>query len=442
MVEGDQIRDWHMGVNDWTVFPYDAEFKVIPEAREHPIQRFLWPGRNCLVNSKMFGKKTKVQSGLRWYEFGRLTAHKLRIPRSIVFAAVASHNHFYLDTGGKIFKQSALVIKLRANASLEGDVVGAFQARRRLLAENPSIRLLEGRVYKRPWLGRQGVYGSATSTFKERLHVALSDWLLDRLEATAKAEPEMLSCARLADRMRADADFLRVAELHAGRPDFDLTRLVTDLVRAESVPFLPRHRYRESGLRKRREWEETWDKQRREDAIDAEVSALTTDPKDGHPLTPAEKQVVATERKAKEIGPIAVPQKYKSSDFTETSYWRLRGKLDVPKERFISYRAAERDTDPTPVILWAGFDHLQQATALANYYTAMKDESGWPLPRLLPLLAGLQELIPWLKQWHNEVHPDFQQRMGDFYGDFVADQARALGTTVEGLRELAFGEGQ
>ena len=89
------------------------------------------------------------------------------------------------------------------------------------------------------------------------------------------------------------------------------------------------------------------------------------------------------------------------------------------------------------VILWAGFDHLQQATALANYYTEMKDESGWPLPRLLPLLAGLQELVPWLKQWHNDLHPEYQQRMGDFYADFVADQARALGTTVEALKELA-----
>jgi hypothetical protein len=154
-------------------------------------------------------------------------------------------------------------------------------------------------------------------------------------------------------------------------------------------------------------------------------------------LTPAEKHVLAQERKAREIGPIPVPPKYTSADFAETSYWRLRGKLDVPKERFISYPAAERDTDPTPVILWAGFDHLQQAQAVANYYTEMRETVGWPLPRLLPLLAGLLELIPWLKQWHNEVHPEYQQRMGDFYADFTADQARALGTTVEGLKELA-----
>ena len=110
----------------------------------------------------------------------------------------------------------------------------------------------------------------------------------------------------------------------------------------------------------------------------------------------------------------------------------------MPKERFISYPAAERDTDPTPVILWAGFDHLQQAQALANYYTEMRETVGWPLPRLLPLLAGLLELISWLKQWHNEVHPEYQQRIGDFYADFVSDQVRALGATLDRLRAIVF----
>ena len=37
--------------------------------------------------------------------FGRLTSEKLRTPLSIVFAFVATHNHFVLDRGGKVFKQ-------------------------------------------------------------------------------------------------------------------------------------------------------------------------------------------------------------------------------------------------------------------------------------------------------------------------------------------------
>ncbi len=42
---------------------------------------------------------------------------------SIAFAEVATHNHFVLDRGGKVFKQSAPVIKLPAGAS-EDDHLG------------------------------------------------------------------------------------------------------------------------------------------------------------------------------------------------------------------------------------------------------------------------------------------------------------------------------
>jgi hypothetical protein len=41
----------------------------------------------------------------------------LEIPWSIAFAFVATHNHFVLDRGGKVFKQSAPVIKLPAEAT-------------------------------------------------------------------------------------------------------------------------------------------------------------------------------------------------------------------------------------------------------------------------------------------------------------------------------------
>ena len=68
-------------------------------------------------------RKTKVQSGLRWYEYGRLTHTKLRTPLSIAFAYVATHNHFVLDRGGKVFKQSAPIIKLPADAT-EDDHLG------------------------------------------------------------------------------------------------------------------------------------------------------------------------------------------------------------------------------------------------------------------------------------------------------------------------------
>ena len=65
---------------------------------------------------------------------------------------------------------------------------------------------------------------------------------------------------------------------------------------------------------------------------------------------------------------IPVPPKYKSSDFISTGgarYWHLRGKLDVPKERWVSFPHCEGE-DGTLVIAWAGYDHLQLARSVSS----------------------------------------------------------------------------
>ena len=130
-----------------------------------------------------------------------------------------------------------------------------------------------------------------------------------------------------------------------------------------------------------------------------------------------------------------MPPKYQSKDFRGNDLWRLRGALDVPKERWVSYPGCERAADGALVVGWAGWDHLRQATAVAAYFLDMKDREGWPAERLKPLLAGLWELVPWLKQWHNERDARFGECMGDYYQGFVQDEARALGWTVEDLRQ-------
>ena len=140
------------------------------------------------------------------------------------------------------------------------------------------------------------------------------------------------------------------------------------------------------------------------------------------------------ERKAQEVGPIPVPPKYQSKDFLKADVWRLRGGLDVPKERWVSYPGCERGADGSLVIAWAGWNHLQQATAVAAYYLDMKDSEGWEAARLQPLLASLLELVPWLEQWHNDLDPVFGERMGSYYRSFVTEEARALGFTLEDLQ--------
>ncbi len=133
------------------------------------------------------------------------------------------------------------------------------------------------------------------------------------------------------------------------------------------------------------------------------------------------------------MGTIPVPPKYASTDFLKPSYWSLRGKLDVPKERFFSLPQVERDGDATQVIGWAGLDHLQRAQAIAAWYLARKEQDGWDGARLMPLLVALDELIPWLKQWHNDLDPEYGERMGDYYGSFLLEELRQLGVPRDSL---------
>ncbi len=274
------------------------------------------------------------------------------------------------------------------------------QLRINLIESDRNISLIERPEYKRRWNSPQ---------WETLEKIALRDWLLARLESphywitSADQPPQLTSTSRLADAARQDADFMQVAALYAGHADFDPSQLVAELVLSEAVPFLPALRYTDTGLRKRSQWEDTWALQRREDA-------------------------------GEDVGSIPVPPKYQSKDFLKTDVWRLRGGLDVSKERWVSYPGCERGADGSLVIAWAGWDPLQQATAIAGYYLDMKDNEGWLPERLQPLLAGLLELVPWLKQWHNKIDPTYGERMGDYYEGFVAEETRALGYTLDDLR--------
>lgn len=265
--------------------------------------------------------------------------------------------------------------------------------RMRIIEERPDIALIERPECKRRW---------AAKPWAVQEKAALRDWLLDRLEAEHLwrdgKKARALSVAQLADRIGADADCRSVLALYCGRDDYDLTAELTKLTTDEAVPFLARYRYKPSGLAKRRQWEATWELQRREDA--------------GEKLPE----------------PIPVPPKYKSEDFARKSYWDNRGKLDVPKERFIAYPKAGRDTDPTPVLGWAGWDHLDQAQALATLYYDRKTNEAWDADRLLPLLAGLVELEPWLHQWYSDPAPGYPSGPATFYTRVVIDtELAALG---------------
>jgi hypothetical protein len=615
LVIGEDIRDYQVAWQLMSFFPYDKKSAEAIEVESPEWVRVLWSFRARLRARIDFGQRIEHR-GLRWFDHSMFFPGRFRTPLSIAFAEVASHNHFVLDRGGKVFKQTAPVIKLPEGATEDdhlallgllnsstacfwlhqachskggpggactkdekwhdfyqynGARVAQFpiplakplplarrldqlgrslsactpaaliaawaadpdrltdaleDARRQWLATRREMIALQEELdwqcyhlygltpepltYDRDdlpglelgqrafeiVLARKAASGEAETAWFERhgstpiteipgewpagyrdlverridlierdLDVglieqpeykrrwsaapweeeargALRDFLLERLESffdhdgpmhpesppgkpAALLEKQLIPAVRLADIASGDPLFLEAAEVYRGRPDFDIARLVEELVAEESVPLLPVLRYKPSGLEKRRLWERTWELQRLEDEIEARTKLPAGD------LRRLGEEEARREKKERGLEQLPVPPKYKDGDFQRSSYWRLRGKLDVPKERWVSFPHCESE-DGSLVIAWAGLDHLELARAVSACYVQVKEKTGGSGdPRLEPLLAALLELLPWLKQWHNEVDPEYGLRMGDYFAGFVEEEGRELRKSLE-----------
>ncbi len=269
-----------------------------------------------------------------------------------------------------------------------------IEARVAIIDRNPSIRLIEQPEHKRRWTLRD--YAAETRQ-------AARQFLLGRMEKALEQRSAPTTTRELALEVLRDAKAQQVASVLFDA-DADAAAELARLALEDAVPHLAVLRFNDLGMEKHEKWERTWDLQRREDA-------------------------------GEQVGEIPVPPKYDTKDYRDLVFWRLRGKLDVPKERLISYPGAERDDDKSPLVGWAGWDHLQRAQALAALYQERKTQDGWGADRLTPLLAGLLELVPWLKQWHDEPNEEFGgERLGSYIERFVRAEAQAIEVSLDDLR--------
>ena len=94
-----------------------------------------------------------------------------------------------------------------------------------------------------------------------------------------------------------------------------------------------------------------------------------------------------------------------------------------------------RDSDPTPLVGWAGWNTLELCQAVAAYYADATEQEGWTASRLTPILAVLQENLAYLKQWHNDMDPNYNLRLGDFFETYLHSQLSTHGLTADDLRE-------
>ena len=553
LVTGEYVRDWTLSPAGECVFPYDDEFRVL-EPKAAVLQlTYLWAFRSAIRRRRRFGVPM-VERGLSWYELQELYADKLRTPVSIVFAFVATHNHFVLDRGGKVFKQTAPIIKLPEKTTEDDHLAllaylnsstACFWLKQVMMNKGGSG--IGRGVQDEAWESRFEFDGTKIAQIPLPANMSslalLSRDMLDLVEKRKAVAPEHLvkrareserpSADILAESRREDARLLRRMTQLQERIDFEVYRLfglidqvppmpsvvapgsrffevemvgqksqttwfarhglpapdpdlpalsdlhlppevllmeqpdfkrrwaprdweadvsaarrflaldfleeyisarveifsgravvryvvrgayggetlvpeggepeLVDLMGFEAVPYIAALRYSDTGYQKRAAWEHTWDLQRRED-------------------------------RGEKPGDIPVPPKYDPKDFRDPVYFRLRGKLDVPKERFISYPGCESDQDGEPVYGWAGWNHLQQAQALAALYQKRKTEEAWTKDRLTPMLAGLLELLPWIQQWHNAPSDEYAgMRLGDFFQTFIDGECSTLGLTREDL---------
>lgn len=529
MVAGEGVRDWSIATPEVAITPYHpAEQSVLPLAPEASWARFLWSYRTSLKAVLSFGGRTRGENGDDWWTWYRWQPERYRGWR-IAFGEVATHNHFALDHGGKVFNRTAPIIKLQEGATeddhlallaylnsstacfllkqvcmgkhmadggaahadpafqrfqFDGTKLSAIPLPRELHSLAPFARHLLELVARRAQMfddaDREGdelsrqheqlaaqmvavqeridfsvyklfglldavppipaaiaagarpfevelAYGSTPTEWFLRHDVDLPSPHSTRL-SDMKLTPEVLLIEQPTYKRRwqlgdpqeqlAARHHLRVLE--SIESDFEnyTAPMRVDLIcnplcpgpsqeakpadiAAEAVPFLAALRHTDVGLQKRAAWERVWEHQRRED-------------------------------EGKAVPPMAPPPKYDQKDYRDVASWRLRGKLDVPQERFISYPGCESDHDGKPVYGWAGWNRLQQVQALTALYQERKSE-GWAVERLTPMLAGVLELVPWLLQWHNDPNPD-GIRAGEEFERYLDGELAELHLTRDDLR--------
>ncbi|MBL0196966.1 MAG: BREX-2 system adenine-specific DNA-methyltransferase PglX [Myxococcales bacterium] len=239
-----------------------------------------------------------------------------------------------------------------APKTLSASTRARIEARRARTRANPALTLIEAANFKRRWY---------KPDYETEEREALELWLADQVETVVKDRGRPVTLEQASAALQDDARVLAVCEVLTGRRDFSLTQLVAEALQGDMVPNHRFHVYKPAGLVKREAWERTWDDQRREDA--------------GEKVTPE------------------VPPAYGSGDFVRTEYWQLRGKLDVPKERFVAFTEVPGRSGAETLYGWAGWTPLQRVKAMLAMDEELED-AGVSLADRAGLLDSAWRLLP------------------------------------------------
>lgn len=249
-----------------------------------------------------------------------------------------------------------------------------LQARMDLIESDPKLQLIEQAAYKRRW---------QTPDFDSETTAAAESYLLDRLEdlfapGGPLANPAAYRLEQIADAWLRNPRTVAVARVWKGS-DCDLTLAVEQLLRTHGLPDNPRRIYTAEGLRTLAAWQKTWHLQDLEDQ--------------GKPLVDPET--------GKSLDTIESPPKFERAHFQTADAFSIRGKLNVPRERFIVF------ADLTPSRYgWNGWRDKDRALVQLEAFGLARNDPQDPLglptvadPRRCGATLGLWESLPDVRRW-------------------------------------------
>ena len=215
-----------------------------------------------------------------------------------------------------------------------------------IIAGNPDIALLEDPLYKRRWI---------PPNYDKEFREALEWWLREMAEYVLEQDDRPLSLREWGFRLSQEPRVLAAIEVYTGTPMFDLQEVLAKVVRAEAIPNRPEDYLKPSGLEKLR----------------------------------------------------AGRFDFKAGDFARNIYWKIHGKLNIPRERYIEYREMGTAGNGT-YYGWAGWGAVDRAKALA--YLLQQAMS-----------RGLTDAVPRLRESLKDLLPELKEQLTEWeYAEFEA----------------------
>jgi len=300
-----------------------------------------------------------LQEEMDWVAYDMYGLLKSKPPLAEDYLSRAEYEAARLELGQRPFEV--------AGKGYEGDWPEGYQpqpvpeslrplteARIAIIQSNPDVALLEDPLYKRRWI---------PPDYDAEFREAAEWWLAEKLEWALEQHGHPISLRQWARVLGRDERVNAALEVLTGTPMFDLEQELLQIIRANSAPNRPEHYLKPAGLRK----------------------------------------LYATRTPRPAEGAAPVVPRFNRKDFADATAWKLRGKLNIPRERFIYYAEFDHtgrvDAAPDsggPWFGWAGWDAAQRADALA-FLLDRANRAGWELRwRQCGLRAALRDLLPQL----------------------------------------------